>query len=287
MVGAFFTRGMLVNALAECTRNRAWRCYHLRRGMIEFKHFIYLDVYRTGSTHIIKLLRRISLSEEIRIWRHYPITTAGYLVRPGRRVVFTSVRNPWDWYVSLWSHGVDGHSAIRRFMLGTLPEKEVASYYDREKPAQSFGRWLAAIHDPAFVDANLEEGYPQSRLSSVIGLYSYRFQRVTTRFPWFFLRRNQIRQPEALREFHRKRKVYSVVLKTENLTEDLASFVETHGARCNFKEDAADILRKFSHRNRNASTRLLPHYRDYYTDESAKMVAERDRFFLDEFGYSF
>lgn len=255
--------------------------------MIEFKHFIYLDVYRTGSTHIINVLRRISESKEVRIWRHYPITTAGYLVRPGRRVVFTSVRNPWDWYVSLWSHGVDGHSAIRRFMMETMEEKDVLSYYDKVNPAASFNRWLAAIHDPSFVDAHLEEGYPQSRLSSVIGLYTYRFQRVTTRFPWFFLRRNQIRDAKETVDFHRKRKVYGVVLRTEALTSDLAKFVDEYGDRCKFRGDAGDILRKFSQRNRNASTRLLPHYRDYYDEKSKRIVAERDRFFLDEFGYCF
>jgi len=236
---------------------------------------------------MIHLLRQITEESEIRLWRHYPISAAGYLVRPGQRVIFTTVRNPWNWYVSLWSHGMDGHSAIRRFLKEKMPERQVAELYSAANPKESFQRWLAVIHNPDFVNKFLGEGYPRSKLSPVMGLYTYRFQRVTTRFPYFFLRPWFIKNPEEIAEFHRHRKVYQTVLRTENLTADFTNFIRTHGERCGFKPEAENIVNEMSRLKRNASTRLLPHYRDYYDEESRRCVELRDHFFIDEFGYQF
>lgn len=255
--------------------------------MIEFKHFIYLDVNRTGSTHIIKVLRKISETKERHLWRHYPVSTAGLLVRPAGRPVFASVRNPWSWYVSLWGHGLDGHSAIRRFLTAKLPAGEVAAFYDENRPAESFRRWLSALHDPRFAERVLGEGYPRSGLAPVIGLYSYRFLRITTQFPWFRLHRRNIPDSQHAVEFLRRRRIYQTVLHTENLTEEFATFVQEHGQRCHFKADAERIVRTTTHKKRNASSKALPHYRDYYDDRCAALVADRDRLFLDEFGYRF
>lgn len=255
--------------------------------MIEFKHFIYLDVNRTGSTHIIEILRKISETKERHVWRHYPVSAAGFLVRPAGRPVFASVRNPWSWYVSLWGHGLDGHSAIRRFMADKLSASEVAEFYDEDQPAVSFRKWLTAIHDPGFADRVLKEGYPQSGLAPILGLYSYRFLRITTLFPWFHLRPRNIPDPARAVEFLRRRRIYQTMLHTENLTEEFAAFVKEHGPQCHFKPDAERTVRTTAQRKRNASTKALPHYRDYYDDRCAALVAERDRLFLDEFGYRF
>lgn len=255
--------------------------------MIEFRRFIYLDVHRTGSTHMIHLLRQISGESEIRLWRHYPISAGGYLVRPKDRVVFTTVRNPWSWYVSLWAHGVDGHSAIRRMLVESLPAGEVAALYDASKPAESFQRWLAAISNAEFADRLKGEGYPESGLASYVGLYTYRFQRVTTRFPRIFLRSWCIKTPDALVDFHKKRKVYQTVLRTETLTTDMVEFIRIYGERCGFKPNAEELIQDKSRMKRNASTRPLPHYRDYYDEKSRRMVESRERFFVDQFGYEF
>ncbi len=255
--------------------------------MIEFKRFIYLDVHRTGSTHLIHLLRQISEESEIRLWRHYPISAAGYLVRPKGRVVFTTVRNPWAWYVSLWGHGLDGHSAIRRNLVAFMSPSEVAALYDGSKPAESFQRWLATISNPRFTERLKGEGYPESGLAPYMGLYTYRFQRVTTRFPRIFLRTWRIPGPDRIVDFHTDRKIYQTVLRTETLTADLLEFVRTHGERCGFKPDAENIIQNKARLKRNASTKALPHYRDYYDDRSRMLVESRDRFFIEQFGYAF
>jgi len=255
--------------------------------MIEFENFVYLDVYRTGSKHTIKLLREIADERELRSWRHSSITKGGPFACPRGKIVFATVRNPWDWYVSLWSYGANKVEAIRRYLLEALPGREVKRLYDTSEPQLAFRKWLRAMHDPEFTNRFMHEGYPRSRLSSFMGLYTFRFQRVTTRYPHYFLRRWRIRDAAAIRSFHARRKAYDMVLFNESLTEDLAAFVSRHGDRCRFKSNALEIIRGADPERINASRRPLLDYREYYDDESRALVEKRDAFFLEEFGYRF
>lgn len=255
--------------------------------MIEFENFVYLDVYRTGSKHTIKLLKKITEERELRGWRHSSITKGSPFAMPRGKIVFATVRNPWDWYVSLWSYGANKLEAIRRYLEEVLPQDEVKGLYDTGNPEAAFRKWLRAMHDPDFSSRFMHEGYPRSRLSPFMGLYTFRFQRVTTRYPHFFLRRWRIRNAGAIRPFHARRKAYDFVLFNERLTEDLIAFVTQHGDRCRFKKNAVEIIRRADVNRINASLRPLADYRRYYDEESQALVERRDAFFIDEFGYRF
>lgn len=259
----------------------------IQSGVIEFRRIVYLDVNRTGSTQVIKVLRKLSATPEVRIMRHKPISKAGWIIRPPGRLVFTTVRNPWDWYVSLWAHGCDGHSAILRAFRQKLTKSEIAALYDRESPAESFRLWMALIHDPEFVDAHLPEYYPVSGLSSIAGLYTYRFLWNTTFFPTLFLRRFWIRSPESLSALYKRNKAPQLVLRTETLTADLIELVRNHQNSCGFIPDAATVVLTATISQANASKRTLPHYRDYYNEQTRQLVGKRDRFIIEEFDYQF
>jgi hypothetical protein len=256
-------------------------------GMIEYDRFIYLDVYRTGSSQILKLLPQLTGKKPVRFFRHASLTKAHPLGFTGGKLVFATVRNPWDWYVSLWAHGADGKSAIRRYLTARLAGAEVERLYDRADPATSFRLWLSAISDPVLLDRIMEEHMPQSGLAPVMGLYSYRFLRVTTRFPRLLLRSAFIRRPgDALRHLQRF-KAYGEVLHTEALDAEFALLVARHGARLGLVADAAERLHAAAGVRANASTRSLSSYRDYYDAASARLVADRDPLFAEAFGYSF
>lgn len=254
--------------------------------MIEYESFIYLDVNRTGSGQVIAVMDRVCAEPMLRRRRHGAITSKRLRVNPHGKLVFATVRNPWDWYVSLWAWGVDGKSAVRRWMRASLPAREVRDYFDPATP-ETFRRWLRAMHDPAFAARHLQERYPQSGLAPLMGFYTYRFLRVTTPFPRLFLHRWRIRGPEAALPFLRRRKAYDLVLRSETLTEDLASFVAEHAGRCRFHPDAARLVREADAQRVHSSARPIAGYRDYYDDQTTELVARRDRLFLDEFGYRF
>ena len=50
---------------------------------------------------------------------------------------------------------------------------------------------------------------------------------------------------------------------------------------------AVDIINRQAEKHKNVSKRTLESYRDYYTEELRDLVATRDRFFIDLFGYKF
>lgn len=253
--------------------------------MIEYPDFIYLDVYRTGSTHVIRLLKLICEAKPVREHRHSSITKGRPWPFGIGKPVFTTVRNPWDWYVSLWAYGTDGKSAIRRYLEASLDAGQLAALYDKQDAASSFRRWLHFMHDPANLDRLMQEHLPQSHLASRIGLYSYRFLRVTTRYPRALLRPPLVRNPQSALRYHRLNKSYDLAMRNETLEEDLIAFVTAHPK--GFRPEAAKIITRESMRPMNFSTRTLDTYRHYYGEAEMELVAERDRFFLDEFGYRF
>jgi hypothetical protein len=254
--------------------------------MIEYDTFIYLDVYRTGSTHVLSVLKQIA-GQPLRINRHAPVTKAHPIRRTCGKFVFATVRNPWDWYVSLWAYGADGKSAIRRYLTEHLPADKVENLYDKQQPEMAFRRWLKFMHDPAMLDKVMTEYLPESGLAGVFGLYTYRFFRVTTLYPRLFLKRWRIPSIESGIRYHRRHHAYQHILRSEVLDEDLIVMIGKYRSLCHFSANAEAVVRRMSRAPRNASTRSLAGYREYYDAEARELVARRDRFFLECFGYEF
>jgi hypothetical protein len=253
--------------------------------VIEYEEFIYLDVYRTGSTHVIRLFETVLTHPPVRAFRHASLTKGRPLGTTGGKTVFATVRNPWDWYVSLWAYGSDGKSAIRKHLSPHLGTRDMDALYDRRDPKASFSRWLNMMHDPAELNRVMKEDLPQSGLAPVIGLYSYRFLRVTTRWPKVLLRRPLIGSADGAVRHHRLFKAYDTLLRNESLTDDLLAFASRFPR--SFKPDAAEAIRQADEQRRNSSSRSLTSYRDYYSEADARLVADRDAFLIRAFGYSF
>jgi hypothetical protein len=242
--------------------------------MIEYDRLIYLDVYRTGSTHVLRRLAEVMGKKPLRFHRHASVTKARPLAFIGRKLTVATVRNPWDWYVSLWAFGAGGNSAIRRYLAATFTEPEVNALYDANEPGLSFRRWLKLVHDPEILTRIMQEHLPQSGLAPMMGLYSYRFLRVATYHPRLMLRRPFVTSAAThLRRF----RAFSEAVRTETLDNDLDRLF----VRLDLPVKPRPVLQV------NASARTLPGYRDYYDDETRDLVASRDGMFTTEFGYEF
>ena len=74
--------------------------------MIEYEKFIYLDMYKTGSTYVDSLLRKLIEGKPVRRTRHAPITAGRPFFWKRGKYAFATVRNPWDWYVSMWAYSI-------------------------------------------------------------------------------------------------------------------------------------------------------------------------------------
>lgn len=250
--------------------------------MIKFESLVYLDVYKTGSSHVIDLLRNILDEREIALKRHKDLHW-----RPTGKVVFTTVRNPWDWYVSLWSSGTDKRSLIRRYILRALGKKAAKAFYDKDGYPESFRHWMRFIHDSTAVSTVIRQHYPESKLAGFMGLYTYRFLQVTTFNRNLFLRRWRIHDAQAVGRFHERRKAYDCYIRTEDLEGGLIDLVHRYRDRCRFKRDAVEQILAAKDERRNASPRISADYRDYYDEATCELITVRDPLFIEHFGYRF
>lgn len=256
--------------------------------MIEYKKFIYLDVYKTGSTHIQYILKNIAVEPEIRRNRHASLTKVHPIRGKAGKLVFATVRNPWDWYVSMWSYGHTKENPLYNHIKDAVSKKELKALYDMEDPKTSFPLWLKSIHDPAFL-AKILKGHrlPKSGLADFMGFYTYRFMRVTLPYPELLVRWPFVRSLDSAISLQKRFHLYDVIMKSETLDAEFAEFVAKYRDRCGFNENAVDFVNQMAEAHRNKSVRTLASYRDYYTDELRELVARRDRLFIDLFGYEF
>jgi hypothetical protein len=256
--------------------------------MIEYKKFIYLDVYKTGSTHINFLLKKIVKEKPVRVKRHSSITKGRPFTGKGGKLVFATVRNPWDWYVSMWAYGHTVENPLYEHIKKAFGQEKLNELYEMDNPSVAFPKWLRAMHDQEFLAKALKgHRLPSSGLMPFMGFYTYRFMRVTMPYPEIFLRKPFINSMDSAVAAHRRWKMYDVLMRSETLDQEFADFAAKHGPELGFSDRAVDVIEKQSDKHRNVSKRTLDSYRDYYTDELRDLVASRDRFFIDLFGYTF
>ncbi len=66
---------------------------------------VFVELHKTGGTHILNLLEKISNGQ--RISKHNRVHKQYH-----DRYIIGSVRHPWDWYVSHWAYGCSGHGSV-------------------------------------------------------------------------------------------------------------------------------------------------------------------------------
>jgi hypothetical protein len=67
----------------------------------------------------------------------------------------------------------------------------------------------------------------------------------------------------------------------------MIEFMAKYRQRCRFQAGAEAIIQDYAKQPRNTSPRILPSYRDDYTDDTRTMVAEKDRLIVNLFRYGF
>lgn len=257
--------------------------------MIEYEKFIYLDMYKTGSTYVVQMLNKLMEGKPVRSFRHAPLTKGRPFNWKQGKYAFATVRNPWDWYVSMWAYSIEQPNVLFfRDVRKVLGAEGATALFNPDNPKESFARWLKAINDPEFLKKVMtDHPYSKTPLNRFLGFYSFRFIRITTPHPGLFLRPLFIRNMDAAIAHQKRWAIYDRVFKSETLTEDFSQFVIENQERCGFKKNAQRVLNRHAAVPKNTSSRSLASYRDYYTDELRDLVASRDRLIIDLFDYKF
>jgi len=260
---------------------------------------VYLQMQKTGSTHVTEVLQKYCRGSQepkhsqLRDYDEYR-----------ERLIVSSIRNPWDWYVSLWAFGCLGRGGLRKY-IDRLPRSEWRAARERNDlvsmaafPFRLIGRLVQdpdwrTLYSDTTNEANFrrwlklvigaegrhigKEGYASSPVKNVIGLMTYRYLALTTEYRHWISQGCKCHTYAELEQFAHKHSIVGTVLCMENLNEDLLALLNRLGVAVSAK-DAAGWGKD--------NTTVHRRYRNYYDDETIRLVASRDRFIVDRFGYT-
>lgn len=259
---------------------------------------VYLQMQKTGSTHVTKVLRKFC-SGKARA-KHEQMTDYENF---RDRLIVSSVRNPWDWYVSLWAYGSGGEGGLQKYLLhqpwseirqaarhrtygalatsvfrlatqaGRRPDWE--SLYADGRNEANFRAWLKLVLGKEGRHIT-KEGYAGSPVKSVIGFMTYRFLALTTEYSAWNAEGRKARSYAQLSDFVDRNTITGRVMRMESLNADLLDVLQSVG-----EPVTMDDLNALAPTN----TSVHRKYNDYYDDECYDLVAERDRLIIERYGY--
>lgn len=254
--------------------------------MVIADRLVYLELQKTGCTHIRTLLQQLVGGELVGRHNRAPRT-----LLDGQRLLIGSIRNPWDWYVSLWSYGCDRRGSLFARTTRTpaaqrwwalLPGQgpSWADTYADSRDPRRFRQWLQLVHGRRTMAA-IGEGYARSPVSQVAGLLTYRFLKL------FCTHKGQARalrhctSLQAIERFAARRCFIDAFIRTETLEADLLRILQAHGV----VPDAQRWLELSNRPPTNPSSRSgsTGHY---YDAASLALVAERDQMIIRRFHYT-
>lgn len=260
---------------------------------------IFLQLQKTASTHIADVLNRV-MPGEFRA-KHSQLTE-----KPGDRIVIGSVRNPWDWYVSLWAYGCQAKGAIyaqltlpfpqiayrlfRQSMLhlGDWPSatKKIVNHrqknhadwqglYASSDDVSLFRDWLRMLLSTKGKRLLMEE-YPHLPLRNFAGLLTFRFLRIFVDYRVWQTHAHLIDCQSGIETCYRQHGIVDYFIRTEHLEDDLMNILK----HLDIYYDPAEIA---CSKKSNASNHRGSHL--YYDNETIELVRAQERLLIEEFGY--
>jgi hypothetical protein len=241
--------------------------------------FIYVQMQKTGCTHIAMLMSKICSGTQIGKHNRPPPG-----LRESGRYIIGSVRNPWDWYASLWAYGCSRQGALFERLVLDPPGDGTceAAAWDRsyacaDKP-ELFRLWLHRMHDPTRRH-ELGERYGESPMSLFCGFFTYRYA---------YLYSKQLErlyssdvganvQLKALLEDD----VLDFTIRNEQLEDDLVTALRQCGVPLN--EERIQLIYSAPRTNESPGRRTSAFYYDHDTIE---LVRARDAVLIEKYGYA-
>ena len=226
-----------------------------------------------------------------------------------------SVRNPWDWYVSLWAYGCKQLGAIygrttkrfdsdyyitglkREMSLKRMPLNAAAItlihdmykptrlwrylYSDPDNP-ELFKKWIRIVlskkgcHD-------IGEGYAFCPISKHSGLLTYRYMKLySDSIASFYDRTSELETYSAMCDFDKKHNMLKSIIRTENLEDDLIDAIRSGGYQLDSEQ-----TRHINSAKLNKANTSLHHGRSYYYDEETiELVRSREKLIIEKHGYT-
>ena len=273
-------------------------------------NIIYLQLQKTGCTHIAKLLSDSCGGKQIGKHNWLQEYTQD-------KHIIGSIRNPWDWYVSLWAYGCKNSGGLNK----QLTEKKLKIFFEKillkikyanglKCPYYSwfdlaadlkniilfkqtnkwkelyndnndkilFRAWLKSLYTKQG-KISVGEGYSSSSISNFAGFMTYRYCKLYERD--FFKKRNfkHIDNYGQLKDFDSENNLLNYTIKTENLTDDFISVMEkTNNFLPNqIKENILNSGKTNPSKHKDISY--------YYDEETSNIVMNMEKFIIEKYSY--
>jgi len=274
--------------------------------MVVNDKLIYLQMQKTGCSHIAKLiLQTVGGKQEGKHYNLYDYNTGKYIIG--------SVRNPWDWYISLWAFGCSGKGAFRRYVANTsgiqlkhlrhpfylmrqfidfspiyfmrqfmnsLPirlwEKTYADVYEPEL----FRDWLKLVYDPQR-KYDLKEGYAAHPVSGFCGFMTYRYCRLYLKNFYDLKVKKLLHNMSNLKKYDANNHLPDKMIRTESLEDDLISALSETGFMLNESQV------KYIYDAERVNTSMHRERQFYYDEETRGLVLQKEKYLIDKYNYTF
>ena len=268
--------------------------------MFKSDHIIYIQMQKTGCTHIASLLSSLFNGEQIGKHNAAPADD----ITQKDRFFLSSIRNPWDWYLSLWTYGIQGSGGLRnrlttrnltRSLSQTMknPTENYRSLFDEltkdvklwdnlysdSNDINSFRKWLKHIHEPSN-SRYLGEGYGNTKIYSFCGFMTYRYLYLCCQNIDLLKKSKTVSNFQDLVQFDQANCYIDFFVRQESLESDFCEAIEK--IRSLSDEERALI---YEAKKTNTSKRKLL-ISDYYDDETIDLILTRDALLIEKFGYT-
>ena len=251
---------------------------------------IFIELHKTACTHIGKLLA--SILDGVQDGKHN--SPSPVILSSGKSFV-GSVRNPWDWYVSLWAYGCDKKGRVYNFTTRPLSNNEMSNLaassallkmnvrkpeqwrrcYSDIHSASAFHDWLHMMNDKNYWN-DFGEGYGASPVARFAGLLTYRYINLFCKHV-----PARIASIDDLDAYEKENCFIDYFIRMENLEEDFISVIKS----CGVYLSETQRLSIYSEKKTNTSSRRSE-TAYYYDDETIKLVQEREKLIIKKFSYT-
>ena len=256
---------------------------------------VFVELHKTGCTHITRLLEH---------------TVAGQVIgkhnAPSRdliqssRIFVGSIRNPWEWYVSLWAYGCDHRGGVyhavtkpdtvlnlcRHWLVDPIysaflllnhisrrPELWQECYADVDDP-KAFRRWLYMIHDSKHWH-DFGQAYGKYPMSHIAGMLTYRYLKLFCKKDF-----RHIKTLEELQVFEKDYGYINYFIRNENLEQDFLTALDLAGIA--LPEDKKNLVNSIDKTNTSSKKHSAAYY---YDADTINLVGNREKLIIDKFGY--
>ncbi len=263
------------------------------------KELVFIELHKSGSTHITKLLFHLLAGKQV--GKHNPASEKQ--IEVGKFFV-TSIRNPWEWYVSLWSYGNLDRGLLKmqltrrkflRYLLASFQNpirflpllkneftKDTRSwekYYSREGDPAVFRKWLHKLLDPNITVLPIE-GFKNKKAAPLnIGLYTHRYLQLCCIQPHRIAGLDANHRYGELVAFDQRHCYINFFIRFEHLEAELCEAIER--VRGLSEQEKSFI---YNQKKTNESGWKMPLSR-YYDSETIELIAVKDRLLIEKFDY--